>query len=137
VSHDISARPAPHPLEPAKSHVMPVRTLVGVWVFLCAMALLNAVLGGVNMGSAAVLVALVIASTMAVVSALYFMHLRYESLFIVMVLLLTLIFITLFISFSLTDTQAYKAQLIPGEAPGMVKALWQAGPAPAPLARHR
>ncbi|HMD54729.1 MAG TPA: cytochrome C oxidase subunit IV family protein [Phycisphaerae bacterium] len=110
------------PLQPAQSHLVPLKMLVIVWVVLCALAILNAVLASTDLGGAGVLVAMVIASTMAVIAGLYFMHLRYDSLFNVVVMLLTLIFITLFITFSLTDTSAYRSELIPGEAPAMVQA---------------
>jgi len=110
------------PLQPAQSHLVPLKMLVIVWVVLCALAILNAVLASTDLGGAGVLVAMIIASTMAVIAGLYFMHLRYDSLFNVVVMLLTLIFITLFITFSLTDTSAYRTELIPGEAPAMVQA---------------
>ncbi len=132
MNHEAPSNQSTSPPAPVRSHIMSVRMLLGVWGFLCLMALLNAFLGGVSLGQADVPVALAIASAMAVVSALYFMHLRYDHLFNVAVLLLTLLFITLFISFSLTDTMAYRSQFIPGEAPGMVKALQhEASPAPA------
>ncbi|HTV48884.1 MAG TPA: cytochrome C oxidase subunit IV family protein [Phycisphaerae bacterium] len=109
-------------LQPAQSHLVPLRMLFIVWVVLCALAILNAVLANMNLSGAGVLVAMIIASTMAVIAGLYFMHLRYDSLFNVVVMLLTLIFITLFITFSLTDTANYRSDLIPGEAPAMVQA---------------
>src|SRR5271170_3370383 len=110
------------PLQPAQSHLVPLKMLVIVWVVLCALAILNAVLASTDLGGAGVLVAMIIASTMAVIAGLYFMHLRYDSLFNVVVMLLTLIFITLFITFSLTDTSNYRSDLISGEAPAMVEA---------------
>jgi cytochrome c oxidase subunit IV len=110
------------PLQPPKSHLVPLKMLIIVWVVLCAMAVLNTVLAPMNFGGDGVLIAMIIASTMAVIAGLYFMHLRYDSLFNIVIMLLTLIFITLFISFSLTDTTAYRLQLLPGEAPAMVQA---------------
>ena len=109
-------------IEPAHSKIVSLPALLITWVVLCALASVSAFLGTVDLHGLSTLVSVVIASIMAIVAALYFMHLRYDHPFYIIMLVLTLIFITIFISFSLTDTTAYKDQLIQGEAPAMVKA---------------
>ncbi len=106
---------------PARTHILSVRTLVVVWILLCALAITNFFLVKLNLGHALVFVELSIAVVMAVISALYFMHLRYDSLFSVAILLLTLIFITLFISLVLIDVTSDQSQMYSGEAQEMVR----------------
>ena len=101
---------------PARTHILSVRTLVVVWILLCALAITNFFLAKLNLGHALVFVELSVAVVMAVMSALYFMHLRYDSLFSVAILLLTLIFITLFISLVLIDVTSDQSQMYSGEA---------------------
>ncbi len=124
MTHDAHSSIDPHslPLTPAKSHIVSIPMLVAVWVLLCGLAVLSTFVAAVNIGSLNVLVEMVIASVMAITAALYFMHLRYDNPFNIAAMLLTLIFITLFISFSLTDTTDYRAELIPGYAPAMQRA---------------
>ncbi len=109
-------------IEPAHSTIVSLPVLVITWVVLCGLASLSAFLGTIDLHGFSTLASVVIASVMAIIAALYFMHLRYDSPFYIIMLILTLIFITIFISFSLTDTTAYKDQLLQGEAPAMIKA---------------
>lgn len=136
MTHDAHSTQDPHslPLTPAKSHIVSLPMLFAVWVVLCGMALASTAIATVNIGSLNVLVEMVIASVMAIVAALYFMHLRYDNPFNIAAMLLTVIFITLFISFSLTDTTDYRSELIPGYAPAMQKAATPAATATAKAA---
>jgi cytochrome c oxidase subunit 4 len=113
---------APKNLAPAKAHIVSVPTLIAVWVALCAAAVLNLLLNSVAMGGSHVLVEMVIASLMATVSALYFMHLRYDNLFNMVVMILAFLFVTLFISWSSVDVINYRHQLNSGEAQSMISA---------------
>ena len=109
------------PVVSARSHILSVQTLVVVWVILCALAIGNLFIAKLNLGSANVVLELIVAVIMAVVSALYFMHLRYDSIFSVAILLLALVLITLFISFVLIDVKADQPQMYSGEAQEMVQ----------------
>jgi caa(3)-type oxidase subunit IV len=109
------------PVVPARSHIMTIPALIMVWVVLCALAIGNLLIAKLNLGPAMVAIELAIAVIMAVISALYFMHLRYDSLFSVAILMLTLIFITLFISFVIIDVKADQPQMYSGEAQEMVQ----------------
>jgi cytochrome c oxidase subunit 4 len=96
--------------------------LVAVWVALCALTVLNLLLDKVHLHGFSVVVSLAIASVMAIIAAMYFMHLRYDHPFYLSSLILVVIFITIFIVFSAHDTLQYKSQLIKGQAPAMVQA---------------
>ena len=109
------------PVVPARTHILSIQTLVLVWVILCALAIGNLFIAKLHLGPATVAIELVVAVVMAVISALYFMHLRYDSLFSVAILLLTLVFITLFISLVIIDVKADQPQMYSGEAQEMVQ----------------
>ncbi len=109
------------PVVPARSHILSIQTLVVVWIILCALAIGNLYIAKLHLGPPTVFIELGVAIIMAVISALYFMHLRYDSLFSVAILLLTLIFITLFISFVIIDVKADQPQMYSGEAQEMVQ----------------
>ena len=109
------------PVVPARSHILSIQTLVAVWIILCALAIGNLYIAKLHLGPPTVFIELGVAIIMAVISALYFMHLRYDSLFSVAILLLTLIFITLFISFVIIDVKADQPQMYSGEAQEMVQ----------------
>lgn len=109
------------PIVPASSHIVSVQMLVFVWILLCALAVGNLFVARLGLGSATITVELIVAVMMAIISALYFMHLRYDSLFSVAILLLTLVFITLFISFVIIDVKADQPQMYSGEAQEMVQ----------------
>lgn len=113
---------APKNLAPAKAHIVSVPTLIIVWIVLCAGAVLNLLLNSAKLGGSDVFISLVIASLMATISALYFMHLRYDNFFNMVVMILAFLFVTLFISWSSTDVVNYRDQLNPGEAQAMISA---------------
>ncbi len=113
---------APKNLAPAKAHIVSVPTLIVVWVVLCGGAVLNLLLNSARMGGSDVFVELVIASCMATISALYFMHLRYDNLFNMVVMILAFLFVTLFITWSSMDVVNYRDQLNSGESQAMISA---------------
>ncbi|GEM_PF-1522268 len=116
----------PKNLAPAKAHIVSIPTLIVVWIVLCGCAVLNLLLNSVDLGGSHVFVSLVIASIMAIVAALYFMHLRYDHIFNVVIMALAFIFVTLFISWSSLDVFNYRHQLIRGESEAMTTAYHQA-----------
>ena len=113
---------APKNLAPAKAHIVSVPTLIVVWIVLCGGAVLNLLLNSARMGGSDVFVELVIASCMATISALYFMHLRYDNLFNMVVMILAFLFVTLFITWSSMDVVNYRDQLNSGESQAMISA---------------
>jgi len=75
----------------------------------------------VELGSAGLWVAMGIATCKASLVALYFMHLRYDRPVNLIIFLGTLLFVCLFVSLALIDTQSYQPDMIQGYAPAMPK----------------
>jgi cytochrome c oxidase subunit IV len=104
-----------HPL----SHVMPLKTLIAVWVALAVLTGVTVGVTRVDLGGLALWVAMAIATLKASLVALYFMHLRYDRPVNLIIFLGTLLFVFLFVGMALMDTQSYQPDLIPGYAPAM------------------
>jgi cytochrome c oxidase subunit 4 len=100
-------------------HVVPLGVLVAVFAVLVALTLLTVAAASVDLGNLNLYIALAIAGTKATLVVLYFMHLRYDRPFLLVLFLGCLGFVVLFISLVLTDTRAYNPSIQPGEAPGM------------------
>jgi cytochrome c oxidase subunit IV len=90
-------------------HVVPVHVLVAVWAALLVLTVITVAVTYVDLGSANLWLAILIATVKASLVALYFMHLRYDQPFYGLILIAALLFITLFIGMTLLDS----AQLLP------------------------
>jgi cytochrome c oxidase subunit IV len=99
------------------SHVMPVKILAGVWIALLILTFVTVAVTWVELGSLNLWIALAIATLKASLVALYFMHLRYDRPINAIVFVTALFFVMLFVGLALTDTAAYKPEMIPGYAP--------------------
>ncbi len=106
----------------AISHVVPIRVLATVFVALLVLTVVTVAVASVDLGSLNLYVALAVAGLKASLVVLYFMHLRYDRPFLLMVFLGCLGFVVLFIGGVLTDAEAYRPSLTPGQAPAMQKA---------------
>jgi cytochrome c oxidase subunit IV len=102
-------------------HVMPIWILAAVWGGLLVLTVITVSVTKIDLGGAALWIAMVIATVKASLVALYFMHLRYDRPFNALVLISALLFVTLFVGLALTDTKEYQEELIPGYAPAMEK----------------
>ena len=103
-------------------HVVPLRILVATWAALLVLTVITVAAAKVNLGSLNIVVALGIAVLKSSVVALYFMHLRYDRPFHAIAFIVALLFVFLFITFALIDTQHYRPELIPGYAPAIDEA---------------
>ena len=101
------------------AHVMPVQILAAVWIALVFLTIATVAVTKVDLGSMNLWIAMAIATVKASLVALYFMHLRYDRPINGIILIAALLFVTLFVGIALTDTEAYKSEMIPGYAPGM------------------
>ena len=101
------------------AHVVPLRILLAVFAALIALTVLTVAVTYVDLGGAALWVALLIAGVKVTLVALYFMHLRYDWLFHGFIFLGAVLFVVLFIGLALVDTAAYRPEMIPGFAPGI------------------
>ena len=102
------------------AHIMPLKMLVGVFLALVVLTVMTVTASNLNFGSYNLVVAIAIAVVKASLVVLYFMHLRYDNPFNAIVFVGCLIFVALFMFLSLTDTTAYHASVIHGQA-GQVK----------------
>ena len=119
MQEDGAREAAPGVACPALGHVVPMKVLSAVFGALVALTVLTVAAAHVDLGNLNLYVALAIAGAKATLVVLYFMHLRYDRPFNLVVFVGCLAFVVLFISLVLTDTQAYSPSVIPGQAPAM------------------
>ena len=97
-------------------HVMPMKILIGVFLALVVLTFATVAVTWVDLGNLNLYVALGIAVIKASLVVLFFMHLLYDRPFNAVVFIGCLIFVTLFISMAMTDSNAYHSSVIPGQA---------------------
>ena len=99
-------------------HVAPLPTLVAVLAALLVGTWLTVAATSVDLGPLNLWIGLGIATAKAALVALYFMHLRWDRPFHVVVMLAAVLFLALFIGLVLLDTVHYQPELIEVPAPG-------------------
>jgi cytochrome c oxidase subunit IV len=105
----VHADRSPHPSgHGTVGHVVPLEVLVAVFVGLLALTAVTVAVTWVDLGPWNLIVALVIATFKAALVALYFMHLRYDHPFNGLVFVAGLVFLAIFLIFTLMDTMAYQ-----------------------------
>lgn len=104
-------------------HVLPLRTYLLTWGALLVFTVITVGASYLDLGHAGNLfVALAIATMKATLVAAIFMHLRYDLRFHTVILTSSLIFLTIFISFTMFDTQARgRAEGVERERPANIK----------------
>jgi cytochrome c oxidase subunit 4 len=107
------------PAHAGLGHVVPLKVLAAVFLALLVLTVVTVAVTAVELGNLNLYVALAIAGLKATLVVLYFMHLRYDRPFHLVVFLGCLGFVVLFISLVLTDTRAYSPSMLPGQAPQM------------------
>jgi cytochrome c oxidase subunit IV len=90
------------------THVMPPSVLLGVTGTLMFLTAVTVASSRIDLGEWNVVLALAIASTKAALVALFFMHLKYENKFLLVVLGAAALFAVLFVSFVVFDTMQYQ-----------------------------
>jgi cytochrome c oxidase subunit 4 len=104
---------------PGVGHVVPIRTLLGVLAALLALTIATVAITLVDLGRMNLLLALGIAVVKGALVLLYFMHLRWDRPFNAILFVSAILFVALFIAFSLLDTFQYQPEVIPGYAPAL------------------
>lgn len=94
------------------AHVMPVRILVGVFLALVLLTVLTVAATFFPTGSLEIWISLGIATVKASLVAAYFMHLRYDNPLHAVLFAFGLLFVALFVGFTLLDTHQYQPDLI-------------------------
>jgi cytochrome c oxidase subunit 4 len=113
-------------------HVVPLRVLFLVWGALIVLTWVTVAATFFDLGNFNIFIALGIAVIKSSLVVLYFMHLRYDNPFNGIIFVISILFVMLFISFTLIDSKEYSPEMIPGYSPAMDQAASQAAsPAPA------
>ncbi len=99
----------------ASSHIVPVKTYVFVYVVLLFLALLTTAVAFVDLGPMNTVIALAIAFGKMMLVLLIFMHLRYSSKLLHVVIIAGFFWLALLIGLTLTDYRT--RQWIPDPAP--------------------
>lgn len=93
-------------------HVVPLRLLAAVFVALVILTFITVGVTYVDFGSNInLIVAIGIAAVKAILVGLYFMHLRWDSRFNALVLVASILFVALMISFALFDSFNYRQNI--------------------------
>ena len=122
-------------------HVLPLRTYFATWGTLVVLTAVTVGASYLDFGSWNLIIALFIATVKALTVALIFMHLWFDHKFHALILGSALVFLTIFIGFTLADTNARgRADAIEGRWPAdpanpFASALPTSGATP-PAASH-
>ena len=109
----MSDTPAAHDHGHDQPHAVPMKVLLGVFGILLALTVATVAVTEVDLGKANIWIALAVAALKAAVVAMYFMHLRYDSLFNSVVFIGALFFVALFIGIALLDSVEYRINYVP------------------------
>ncbi|MCH2137912.1 MAG: cytochrome C oxidase subunit IV family protein [Phycisphaerales bacterium] len=106
----------------AVGHIVPIKMLVGVCAILLFLTFVTVWVAKfdfetVNIGEANILIAMGVATVKATLVCLIFMHLKWDRPFVSFIFLASVLFVLLFITFSLMDTHANQPALVPGNSP--------------------
>jgi cytochrome c oxidase subunit 4 len=114
-SNDIPAPVADDvgPDAPHGVHAVPRRVLATVYGLLVLLTLITVAVSRVDLGSANIWAALLIAVIKGGLVAMYFMHLRWDSPFNGLILIAALFFVSLFIGLALLDSHSYQPLMKP------------------------
>jgi cytochrome c oxidase subunit 4 len=98
------------------THVMPPAVLLSTAGALMALTVLTVATSRIDLGEWNVVLALGIACTKAALVALFFMHLKYENRFQLVVLASAALFAALFVAFVMFDTTQYQPDIRAAES---------------------
>jgi cytochrome c oxidase subunit 4 len=86
------------------AHIASTRFYIGIFSTLVMLTLLTITVSYVHLGPLNLVVAILIASTKAALVVMFFMHLRYETKFNILVFVCSLAFIGVFFAYTINDT---------------------------------
>ncbi len=115
MSHSVTASPAQAENDHKGHHVTSPTLLLGVFGALMVLTVLTVWVTSIDFGNYNIFVALGVAVLKAGLVLMYFMHLRWDSPFNALIVVISLAFIMLFIAFSWIDTHQYAVNYdVPG-----------------------
>src|SRR5262249_32067334 len=86
-------------------HVLPLANYIATWVALIVFTVITVAASYFNFGTWNLVIALLIATTKACIVAAIFMHLRYDRKFHTVIFSFSVIFLGIFIAFTMFDTE--------------------------------
>jgi cytochrome c oxidase subunit IV len=102
-------------------HVVPIKVLLAVFAALMVLTVATVAVRAIDLGPFNIWLAMIIAVIKAALVCLWFMHLKYDRPFHGIVLVISFVFVIIFIGFTLTDTKEYapamKQPIIYGSTP--------------------
>jgi len=104
-------------------HVAPLRALLGTGIALLVLTWITVAVAAIDLGEANIYIALGVAVVKASLVALFFMHLRWDRPFNGIVFCGSIAFVALFLCFAMTDTRAYRPDIVPGDGPDVVQTI--------------
>jgi cytochrome c oxidase subunit IV len=94
-----------HAAEDFHPHVTPLWIYIATWLALMALTAITVGVSYLNLGAANLAIALIVATTKATIVALFFMHLRWDLRFHSIIFTFSVIFLFIFIWFTMYDTE--------------------------------
>ncbi|MSR70024.1 MAG: oxidase [Phycisphaerales bacterium] len=134
--HATSAQPAAHDDHPLVGHLVPVSTLIATASALLVLTFITVAVRYIDIGEFNVWVAIGIAVVKAALVASFFMHLRWDRPFNLLVFVGCTVFVVLMMAFCVLDTSQYRATQYTGNPPLAQETLDANAPA-APVARFK
>ncbi len=102
--------------QPAVGHLVGVPILAATAVALLVLTAITVAAIYVDLGAVNLWIAMTIATIKAALVCMYFMHLRWDRPFNVLAICGTLLFVLLFIGLAMTDSVAYRDEIIPPDS---------------------
>lgn len=104
-------------------HVLPLKVYIATWLMLLVLTIVTVGASYVDLGAANLAIAIIIATMKAGVVAFIFMHLKWDQKFHTLIFASSLIFLAIFIGFTMFDTaNRGRAEEIEAERPADIKA---------------
>jgi len=93
------------PGDPTEHHIVSYKINIGIWLGLIILTIMTVLVSvmGINLVAFSVVTALIIATTKAIVVAYYFMHLKYDSAILRILLIITMLLFLVFIFLTAID----------------------------------
>lgn len=121
-------------VHPLVGHLVPVSVLVGTALALLVLTVITVAVRYVDVGEFNIHIAIGIAVIKATLVALFFMHLRWDRPFNLLIFIACVLFVVLMMAFTVMDSNQYKHLLYGGNPPTVQKTLELEAPG-APVAR--
>ncbi|MBX3354667.1 MAG: cytochrome C oxidase subunit IV family protein [Phycisphaeraceae bacterium] len=130
-AHHHGAHGEAHPLV---GHLVPMSTLLGTAAALIVLTVITVAVRYIDVGEFNIHIAIGIAVIKATLVALFFMHLRWDRPFNLLMFVACVLFVVLMMAFTVMDSVQYKNLQFGGNPPAVQKTLEAAAPG-APVAR--